>query len=47
MTKNLLKQIMIKQDEPIHNGDIDYTEGLVNAIQQWYIADITPKFTKK
>jgi CRISPR/Cas system-associated exonuclease Cas4 (RecB family) len=47
MTKNLLKQIMIKQDEPIHNGDIDYTQGLVEAIQQGYVADIKPKFTKK
>jgi CRISPR/Cas system-associated exonuclease Cas4 (RecB family) len=47
MTKNLLKQIMIKKDEPIHNGDIDYTEGLVEAIQQGYVADIKPKFTKK
>jgi len=47
MTKNLLKQIMIKADEPKHNDDIEYTEGLVDAIQQGYIADIKPKFTKK
>ena len=47
MTKNLLKQIMIKKDEPIHNDDTGYTEGLVDAIQQGYVADIKPKFTKK
>jgi hypothetical protein len=47
MTKNLLKQIMIKQDEAKHNDDIGYTEGLIEAIQQGYIADIKPKFTKK
>ena len=33
--------------EPVHNGDTTYTEGLVEAIQQGYIADIKPKFTKK
>jgi len=47
MSKNLLKQIMIKQEETKHNEDTGYTEGLVNAIQQGYIADIKPKFTKK
>ena len=47
MTKNLLKQIMIKVDEPKHNDDIEYTEGLVDAIQQGYVADLKPKFTKK
>ena len=47
MSKNLLKQIMIRTDEPKHNEDTGYTEGLVDAIQQGYVADIKPKFTKK
>ena len=38
---------MIKTDEPKHNEDTGYTEGLVDAIQQGYVADIKPKFTKK
>ena len=36
MSKNLLKQIMIRTDEPKHNEDTGYTEGLVEAIQQGY-----------
>ena len=47
MSKNLLKQIMIRTDEPKHNEDTGYTEGLVDAIQQGDVADIKPKFTKK
>jgi CRISPR/Cas system-associated exonuclease Cas4 (RecB family) len=47
MTKNLLKQIMIKPDDTKHNGDVDYTEGLIEAIEHGYTAEIKPKFTKK
>lgn len=47
MTRNLLKQVMIKASEPTHNGDVNYTEGLIAAIEAGYTADIKPKFTKK
>ena len=47
MTRNLLKQVMIKASEEKHNGDVDYTEGLIAAIEAGYTADIKPKFTKK
>lgn len=47
MTRNLLKQVMLKASEPVHNGDVNYTEGLIAAIEAGYTADIKPKFTKK
>ena len=47
MTRNLLKQVMIKASEEKHNGDVTYTDGLIKAIENGYTAKIKPKFTKK
>ena len=47
MTRNLLKQVMIKASEEKHNGDTTYTDGLIKAIERGYTANIKPKFTKK
>jgi CRISPR/Cas system-associated exonuclease Cas4 (RecB family) len=49
MTKNLLKQVMIKKDSPKVSGENqnDFTEGLVDAINSGYTVKLKPKFQKK
>lgn len=47
MTKNLLKQVMIKDKKKEVTEDTSFVDGLVDAIQKGYTAKIKPKFTKK
>lgn len=49
MTKNLLQQVMIKSDKNTKSSQKgpDFADGLIEAIQSGYTADIKPKFTKK
>lgn len=49
MTKNLLKQVMIKSDKKTKAQDTeeDFADGLIKAIESGYTADIKPKFQKK
>lgn len=49
MAKNLLKQVMIKPEKKKsqENNDVDFTEGLVDAINKGYTTNLKPKFSKK
>jgi len=49
MTKNLLKQVMIKSDKKAasEKDEPNFVEGLAEAIQSGYTADLKPKFQKK
>jgi len=47
MTKNLLKQVMIKPSEKENDNKLTFADGLVEAIEKGYTANIKPKFTKK
>jgi hypothetical protein len=43
--KNLLQQVMIKKE--IHNGDVDFTKGLIESIEKGYTVGLKPKYAKK
>lgn len=47
MARNLLKQVMIRSEDKQSSAPPDFTEGLIEAIEKGYTADIKPKFTKK
>lgn len=47
MTKNLLKQIMVKQEKHNSVEEEAFVEGLVDAINSGYLAKTKPKFSKK
>jgi len=47
MAKNLLKQVMIKPEKKKTVETLDFTDGLVDAIQSGYTKNIKPKFQKK
>lgn len=47
MARNLLKQVMIRSEDKQSSTPPDFTEGLIEAIEKGYTADIKPKFTKK
>jgi CRISPR/Cas system-associated exonuclease Cas4 (RecB family) len=43
--KNLLQQVMVKKE--IHNGDTDFTKGLIESIEKGYTVGLKPKYAKK
>jgi len=49
MTKNLLKQVMIKKNESVNkrNEDVSFVDGLVEKIQSGYTVNLKPYFSKK
>lgn len=48
MAKNLLKQVMIKQDKDKKvDQTLDFTDGLVEVIESGYTKNLKPKFQKK
>ena len=49
MTKNLLKQVMVKSSEKTskNNEDHSFIEGLIEKIESGYMAKTKPKFSKK
>ena len=48
MAKNLLKQVMIKQDKDKKVDEaLNFTEGLVEVIEAGYTKNLKPKFQKK
>ena len=49
MTKNLLKQVMIKPEKKKENkqNDLDFSDGLIEAINNGYTKNLKPKFAKK
>jgi len=49
MTKNLLQQVMLKNDKKIskNNEDHSFVEGLIEKIESGYMTKTKPKFSKK
>jgi len=49
MTKNLLQQVMLKNDKKVskNNEDHGFIEGLIEKIESGYMAKTKPKFSKK
>jgi len=47
MTRNLIKQVMIKSEPKNTKTEPDFTEGLIDAINAGYTANIKPRFQKK
>jgi CRISPR/Cas system-associated exonuclease Cas4 (RecB family) len=49
MTKNLLQQVMLKNDKKTskNNEDHSFVEGLIEKIESGYMAKTKPKFSKK
>ena len=47
MAKNLLKQVMVRQDKPQSQVNTDYVDGLIEKIQSGYTVNLKPRFSKK